>query len=186
MQRTALPIALALFLVLLTSLYWNPGGDPAADPAIAQRQMTLPRTYVEEVRSWQYAANGNLKEVLEADRAEYFTGKDASELTQPRFYSHDGNDRSWSASADEGTFRHRAGILQLRRQVRLVNDQTGGTLATQAMTLNTRKNTAISRVPVTVTQNESILRADGMTADLNSERIVMSPNVETTYVQARP
>ncbi|WP_116368569.1 LPS export ABC transporter periplasmic protein LptC [Parahaliea mediterranea] len=186
MQRTVLPIALAFCLVLLTSLYWNPGGDPGADPAIAQRQMALPRTYVENVRSWQYTEDGMLKEVLEADRADYFAGKDSSELQQPRFYSHDGNDRTWSATADEGTFRHRPGVLQLRSTVRLVNDQTGGTLATQAMTLNTRKNTAVSRVPVTITQNESILRADGMTADLNTERIVMSPNVETTYVQARP
>lgn len=186
MQRTALPIFLVLSLALFASFYWRPGGDPDADPDTVRRQMTLPRTYLEEVRSWQYDVDGDLKEVMEADRAEYFARRDASELQQPRFYSHDGNDRTWSASAERGTLRHRPGIVKLRRNVRLVNDQTGGTLATQAMTLNTRENTARSLVPVTITQNGSILRADGMTADLNSERIVMSPNVESTYVQPQP
>ncbi|TXS96359.1 LPS export ABC transporter periplasmic protein LptC [Parahaliea maris] len=186
MQRAALSIFLTIGLVLLASFYWQPGGNPDADPETVKRRMALPQTYLEQVRAWQYDADGVLKEVLEADRADYYARRDTSELQQPRFYSHDGNDRSWTATAELGTLRHSPGILQLRRKVLLTNDQTGGTLSTQAMTLNTRKNTARSQVPVTITQNGSILRADGMTANLNSERIVMSPNVESTYVQPQP
>lgn len=183
MQKAVLQVFLAIALVLLASYYWNPGGSLDADPDTVARRQALAQTYLEEPRSWRYDEDGALTEVLEANRAEYYDRRKVSELTEPRFYSHDGNDRTWSATANRGRFRHRPGILQLRDDVVLSNDQTGGTLKTMAMTLDTENNTAWSRVPVTVTQGQNRIRADGMEADLNLERIEMKPNVESTYVQ---
>jgi len=186
MQKPLLPVFVAIMLVLLASYYWRPGGNPDADPDMIKRQMALAQTYVENTRSWEYNEQGVLSEVLEASRMEYFKQRDASELEQPRFYSHDGNDRTWSASADRGLYRHSAGRLRLNHNVVLNNDQTNGKLESAAMTINVKNNTATSRVPVTITQNDSSMRADGMVADLNRERIVMTKNVESTYVPARP
>lgn len=181
MQKVALQVFLAIALVLLAGYYWSPGGNPDADPETVKRQMALPKTYLQDTRSWEYNEEGVLTEIMEASQAEFFAGRDESELTQPRFYSHDGNDRTWSASAERGQFRHRPGVLLLRRNVVLSNDQTGGKLVTQAMSLNTNRKIAKSQVPVTVTQGQSSMRADGMLADLNKEQITMRPNVETTY-----
>lgn len=183
MQKTVLQLTVAIALVLLASYYWKPGGDPGADSATVARRMALPQTYLYETRSWQYDEQGVLTEILEATQAEYFSRQGESELTQPRFYSHDGNDRTWSGSADAGRFRHHNGMLFLRDNVLLSNDQTGGTLSSRAMAINTREKTARSRVPVTITQGENRISADGMQADLNQERIVMTPNVESTYVE---
>lgn len=186
MQKTVLQLLLAIAALLAAGLYWTPGADPSADPAVMKRQMALAQTYLEETRSWEYSDSGELSQILEAQRAEFFKRRNVSELEQPRFYSHDGNDRSWSASAEWGRYRHAAGILNLQDSVVLHNDQTGGTLESAAMTLNVKNNTARSKVPVTITQGDSNIRADGMVADLNRERIVMSPNVESIYVQAQP
>ncbi|MBN7795345.1 LPS export ABC transporter periplasmic protein LptC [Parahaliea mediterranea] len=185
MQKTAVQVFVAITLVLLASYYWSPGGSPDADPATVARRQALAQTYLYDTRSWEYDEDGALTEALEASRAEYYARRKVSELTQPRFYSHDGNDRTWSASADRGIYRHRAEVLQLRSSVNLSNDQTGGVLNTQAMTLNLKNNTATSKVPVTITQGPNTIRADGMEADLNLERIVMKPNVESTYVAPR-
>jgi LPS export ABC transporter protein LptC len=78
--------------------------------------------------------------------------------------------------------RHGPQTLFLRRDVQLVNDQTGARLETRAMTLNLRRKTAVSRVPVTISQGENQTRANGMVADLNLEQIRLQPNVESIYV----
>ncbi len=55
---------------------------------------------------------------------------------------------------------------------------------TEAMRINLDKKTAFSKVPVTMTQWLNTIKAQGMTADLNKERIRMNPNVESVYVPA--
>ncbi len=186
MRRGSLPLFLALVLALLASYYWRPGGNPMADADVVKRQMALAQTYLEEPRSWSYNEAGVLTEVLEAQRAEYFARRDVSELEQPRLYSHDGNDRTWSAQAEWGRLKHRPNTLTLRRQVLLNNDQTGAELATRIMTIDMNRRTATARVPVTVTEGDNRIRAEGMVAYLDEERVEMGPNVESTYVPSRP
>jgi LPS export ABC transporter protein LptC len=119
---------------------------------------------------------------MEAARIEHFSREDVSDLEQPSFYSHDGNNRTWSASAERGRLKHRTSVLILRRDVVLSNDQSGGTLRAEAMTLDLRLRTARSKVPVTAQLGSDVLRADGMFADLANETILLQPNVEGIYV----
>lgn len=186
MQRSFLQVLVAIGLVLAGSYYWRPGGNPAADPEIIALQKALPKTYLTNTRSWLYNDSGELTEVLEASKVEQFSPRDVSVLASPRYYSHNGNDRTWSASADQGRFHQRNQILYLRENVLLTNDQTGGQLEARAMTVDTRNKTAKSKVPVKIRQGTSTIQADGMLADLNQERIQMMPNVESTYVTPRP
>ncbi|MFV0477189.1 MAG: LPS export ABC transporter periplasmic protein LptC [Parahaliea sp.] len=183
MKKNLLHIILAVALLLLVGYYWEPVNKPDFDRAMYERRQILPQTYVYAMRSWEYENDGSLAEIMEADRVERFAQSDSSTLIEPRFYSHDGNDRSWSASAHTGTFAHGRGILELNDDVVLSNDQTGGTLNTSAMTINVHNKTALSNVPVTVVQGQSNIRADSMTADLNRERIVMKTNVDSTYIK---
>ncbi len=182
MQKNALQIMLALALVLVAGYYWLPGGNPQLDEDVAEKRRSLPKNYARNARSWEYNEDGSLKEILEAEQVEYFAGRKMSELTQPRFYSHDGNDRTWSVTAERGKFQHRSETLQLLRNVVMHNDKTGGTLKSMAMTIEMKQRTAIARVPVTITEGDYLIRADGMTADLTTERVILAPNVETTYV----
>jgi lipopolysaccharide export system protein LptC len=186
MPKAFLQIALAVVLALLAGYYWQPGGSLDADPDTVKRQMALAKTYVYDARSWEYDEDGALEQILEANRMEYFARRKVYELTEPRFYSHDGNDRTWSATAELGRFRHNKNLLLLRRNVVLSNDETGGRLTTRAMTLNVKQKTARSRTPVKVTEGQNVIRADGMVADLSGKRIEMAPNVESTYVPAQP
>ncbi len=172
----------AVTVILVAGYYWGASGDLSPDRGLLGAQEQLVQTYLVNSRSWSYAEDGTLSEVMEADRVEHFAWDDVSELERPRFYSHDGNDRTWSATADSGQLKHQPEILVLRKNVLLTNDQAGATLETRVMTVNLRHKTAVSRVPVTVRQADNWLQADGMEVDLRSETMHLQPNVESFYV----
>ncbi len=177
---------LATVLAVLSAWYWTLVGDGGIDRTTRGKEAEVVQTYLVNTRSLSFAEDGALAEVMEAARIEHFAGDDVSSLYQPRFYSHDGNNRTWAATADQGRLKHRTSVLILRRNVVLSNDQSGGTLQAQAMTLNLRLRTARSKVPVTAELDGNILRADGMFANLAKETILLQPNVEGTYVPTGP
>ncbi|HEY7776135.1 MAG TPA: LPS export ABC transporter periplasmic protein LptC, partial [Kineobactrum sp.] len=122
-----LQILLGLALALLAGYYWSTGGDNAGDRIALVHDKAPATTYLLNSRSWSYAQDGALAEVMEAQRIEHFAAGDVSSLERPRFYSHDGNDRTWTASADRGRLAHETDTLMLQSDVLLINDQTGGT-----------------------------------------------------------
>ena len=182
MPRISLQIMLGISIALATFYFWQPADLRTPDAETAERRNDLPKTYLHNIRRWHYDEKGQLADIMEAVQAQDFASTRETLFSQPRIYSHDGNDRTWSASAEEGRMRHGPQTLYLRRKVQLLNDQTGARLDTRAMTLNLRNKTAVSRVPVTITQGENQTRADGMVADLNLEQIRLQPNVESIYV----
>lgn len=173
---------LAAVLAALAAWYWSLVGDGGIEHYPLQGDVEVAQTYLVNTRSLSFAEDGALAEVMEAERIEHFARENVSELQQPRFYSHDGNNRTWSARAERGRLKHRTSILILRRDVALSNDQSGGTLQAEAMTLNLRLRTARSKVAVTAQLDGNTLRADGMFANLANETILLQPNVEGIYV----
>lgn len=175
-------LLLALLALLLLAWFWAPNLDTPLDQRAAARQQPSVTTYLTDSRSQAYNEAGQLVEILAAERIAYRDVDDTSELSQPRYYAHDGDDRSWSLVAQRGTLRHATEILSLNQDILLTNDQSGGTLATRALTLNLRSKTATSMVPVTFTQANNRVTADGMRADLTAQVIHLEPNVESLYV----
>ncbi|MEP1470719.1 MAG: LPS export ABC transporter periplasmic protein LptC [Halieaceae bacterium] len=186
MPRPFLQLLLALVLGLAASYYWEPQAGKAPDPETTARQKSLPKNYLDNTRTWSYNEQGQLTEIMEAANAEHFPQRNESLLEEPRFYSHHGDDRTWTAKATRGKFLHKKQLLILRGGVEMVNDQTQAKLASDAMTLNLVKKTAASRVPVMVTKGPHHTRADGMLANLDSEKIRFIQNVESVYVQPQP
>jgi lipopolysaccharide export system protein LptC len=173
---------LAVILTSLAAWYWTLVGDGVIDRPAPQTDAELVQTYLVNTRSISFAEDGALAEVMEATRIEHFGGEDVSEIEQPGFYSHDGDNRTWSASAERGRLQHETSVLLLQQNVVLSNDQSGATLQAEAMTLNLRLRTAESNVAVTARLGDDVLRADGMFANLADETILLKPNVEGTYV----
>ena len=186
MPRPFLQLLLALALGLAASYYWEPKAGKAPDPETTARQQSLPKNYLENTRTWSYDEQGQLSEILEAASAEHFPQRNESLLEQPRYYSHHGDDRTWSAQATRGRYVHNEELLILRDGVDLTNDQTGGKLTSESITLNLVNKTAGSLVPVLITQGPHQTRADGMLAHLDLEQIRLFKNVESTYVQPQP
>jgi LPS export ABC transporter protein LptC len=181
MSRTLLHLLLAVAVLVAAGYFWDPRLQDAAVPLDSAGE-ELPRTYLENSRSIAYDEHGVMTEVIEARAARFYAGRNISVLDHPRFYSHDGNDKTWSASADQGTYRHTRDVLILEDNVQLINDQTQGRLETDAMVINLTRQTARSDAAVTLSQGPNRTRADGMVANLKSERINLTGNVESLYV----
>ncbi len=184
MGRTGLTIFLVIAVGILLNLILEPGEllMPQSPPA---GERTLPQTYVEAVRSLSFGEQGQLDEIREAAKLEHFERRDESLLESPRFYSHNGDDKTWSAAADHGLYRPSQRTLQLTDNVVLANDNSGARLDTSEMIIDLQARTATADNPVTITRDESSTRADGAFADLERERVEMKPNVETVYVRPR-
>ena len=181
MPRPVLQILLGITVVIAFSSYWNPRTGLVADEQTRARMETLPKTYLDQPRSWRYDETGKLADILEATKAEYFSADDETLLDQPRYYAQADDERSWSVAAQRGRYKQRRGLLFLRGAVNIINDQSGAEFNSRAMTVNIKHKTAESRVPVTVTQGENSVQAKGMVLNLNDETVLMKPDVESLY-----
>jgi len=186
MPRTSLQVMLGITLVMAIFYFWKPADIQTPDQATAERRGELPQTYLYAIQRRAYDEQGQLADIMEAIQAEDFPNRRETRFTLPRVFAHDGNDRTWSAAADEGRLRHGSQKLYLRRNVALVNDQTNMRLDTRAMTLDLKEKTAVSRVKVTIADGVSSITARGMEADLVTERVIMKPEVESLYVPDTP
>ncbi len=182
MSRTLIQIALAVAVLAVGIYLLDTGPGPLVGSTDSGEE--LPQTYLEDVRLRLYGEDGALSDVLSASRVEYFSaGPPRSDLVAPKFYSHDGDLQTWSASAQRGTLLHGPRILRLEDNVVLQHDAFNTRMDTEAMTVNILTKVATSQVPVTMTRGASTMRADQMVANLAEERVRLSDNVETIYVK---
>ena len=182
MTRPGLPLLLLCLLGALAFFMRDPADliDPARHDQ--QREQVLPQTYAEQTRSLTFDEHGVLADIMEAASVRHFEQRDESLLEEPRFYSHNRDDKTWSATARRGTLRPGKEVLTLEQDVVLTNDASGGELKTQAMTIRLAEKIAYSDVPVEITEGRNRISADGMRANLERERVEMGPNVESVYV----
>lgn len=184
MPRVSLQLLLALAVGLAASYYWQPPSDPGADPRTSERRKQLPQTYLYTARSWAYNEDGTLANIVEADWARHYSLTDHTVMQAPRFYAHNKDDKTWSAAAARGKFKHELQQLVLKKDVYLTHDQSGARLDTSEMVINVETRIASSWKPVTITQGLNRTDAEAMMANLEDETIVLAPNVESTYVHA--
>ncbi|GHD25813.1 hypothetical protein GCM10007053_02060 [Halioglobus pacificus] len=182
MLRVALQVLLALSLVMAVLYFWRPADIRTPDSATAERRGDLPKTYLYAIQRTSYDETGELSGIVRAIKAQDFPEQRETRFTLPRIYTHDGDARTWSASADNGKLKHGSQKLFLTENVQLINDQSTARLDTQSMTLDLKAKTAISRVPVAMTEGANRIDAQGMEADLITERVRLQPNVESIYV----
>ncbi len=182
MPHPFLQLLLAITLILAASYFWESTTGLKPDPDSRAGHRELPQTYLEQTSTWAYSEQGVLTQILEAAAAENFAHSDETVMHAPRFYAHNGDNKTWSASAADGRFNHGPGKLLLTSEVTLSHDQSGGRLETGEMTIDVKNKIATSDKPVTIVQGPHVTHADGMVAHLEEETILLSPNVESTYV----
>ena len=181
MPRLPLQILLALTLILAANYYWNPQTAQSPDPQTSIRQQELPQTYLEVVRGWTFDEEGKLTDIVEAEHVEQFPRRKVSMITQPRFYAHSGDDKTWSATAEKGRGDDHNERLLLRKNVVLIHDQSGTRMNTQALDIELESKIASSQKKVTIVQGNNRTTADGMVVRMEDETITMKPNVESIY-----
>jgi LPS export ABC transporter protein LptC len=184
MPRSSLQLILVIVITLATIYYLSPGSE-SSSRAIALQEK-LPKTYLNNARTYSYSEEGALTDVLEAESVTFYPTRKASVLVAPRMYSHNVNEDTWSASSQNGLYYNKRKVLTLTDNVVLTNDTNQVTLTTEELKIDLQKNTAISVVQVTVRSGESSTVADGMLANLDKQTVRLQPNVESVYVKPKP
>ena len=136
------------------------------------------------MRAWSFDEEGLLVDIIEAEDLQQFPRRNLSLVSQPRYYAHSGDDKSWSASAERGRGDDKTDILMLRKHVVLIHDQSGTRLDTHALDIDLNQQIATSNRKVTIVQGSNRTTADGIEVHMNEETILMKPNVESIYAQA--
>ncbi len=176
-------ILLAAFAAGL-AYFWDPSSVLDFHPTDTPK--TLANTYLINTSALTYSAQGSLTEILKASDVRHFPKQKRTEITAPRYYSHNGNNRTWSVTSEHGRFLDQPELLVLEGNVVLTDDLNEGHLYTEVMRINLKKKIASSKVPVTVTQGRNTTTAKGMVADLNKEQLRLMTDVESIYVPAIP
>lgn len=183
MIRPTLQLLFLIALGLAASYYWDPTQPSSPDPQTQIRLRALPNSYIYNPRSTSYDSSGVLTQIIEATSIYRFSHGNESQLENPHFYAHSGDDRTWSSIARKGRYLHDSDVLILSEDVVLTNDQSKIQLKTEKMRIDLEKNIARTFVPVTMTQGLNNTRADSMFANLNKETVQMKSNVKSVYVQ---
>ncbi|PID54939.1 MAG: LPS export ABC transporter periplasmic protein LptC [Gammaproteobacteria bacterium] len=142
----------------------------------------LPSTFLINSRTWVYEPHGPLAEVIESSSVSYYEDAQHSVLEQPRYFSHNGSDQTWAASAQRGEFFHNNGKLELYNKVVLHNDANNAQVQTQAVSVDTLRKVAVAETTVTITQDgDNTLSADGLVADFKTQRLLLKGHVSSVY-----
>ena len=176
-------ILLAIFAAGL-AYFWDPSSVLDFSPTDTPK--TLANTYVINTSALTYSAQGSLTEILKASDVRHFPTQKRTEIVAPRYYSQNGNNRTWSVTSEHGHFLDQPELLVLEGNVVLVDDLNEGHLYTEAMRINLNRKIASSKLPVTITQGGNTTTARGMVADLTQEQLRLMSNVESIYVPAIP
>ncbi len=177
----SLQLLLVLGLVLAANLLWDPLAEDAGERDSARRAK-LPGVYIDDARSLSFTREGELADVLDAQRVEQFGRRGYALLSEPRFYSHSSGKNTWSAWAERGRYEPGMDRLLLRRNVVLNHDQAGTRLETSSLDVDLNTREAQTQRPVTITWDDNRTVAGGMLARLDAETIALGPDVESTYV----
>lgn len=181
MTRRYLLVLLALVIMLAVHQNWNPASVVVPRPGAALNEDEA-KTYLAGAHSRIFDESGRLSDILEAQRVDHFQQGNYSMITEPRYYAHSEDGKTWSLSAARGRMVHGQDRLLLRKNVVLSHDQSGARMQTHSLDLDLSTRIATSDRQVTLEQGDNRTRADSMVASLEHETLNLKSNVESIYV----
>ena len=128
---------------------------------------------------------GQMSNQLTAEKLEHFEKRQVTMLTQPQYkiYSKQRNS-TWLLTAQKGTLQHQSDILYLKEKVHLSSltyNEPISSLKTKALNIDLKTNTLHSNEDVTIEGDTFIIHGTGIKANLESELIEISSNIQGTY-----
>ena len=183
-MKHSLSIPLLLFAALLAWTLLTPRQTllrPVTPPEATEQ---IADSYAVDVTALDFDTAGELTQSTQASRLRRFESAQVIELDAPQRENF-GGDGNWVATARSGVLREGAETLQLEGDVLLQFAREGARLSSAAMLINLRQRSARSLAPVLLEQGDNRISAQDMFVALDSERVVLSGDVRSTYAPPR-
>ena len=133
------------------------------------------------VSAYRFDHNGQPNKILQVAQIYQHTDGYILEDIQARTHSHVG---SWILDASHGIWKKNQHIIELDNGIfaRLKNPHISGTITTEAITVDTQKQTAENTLPVTIQTEQGNIEATGIFADLDKQTIQLRSNIKGSYL----
>lgn len=187
MSRRITVILILLFGAGLL-LVWRPfSGDTDGD-GTAAKQLMRPDFTAYGLETRIFESDGLLAHKIQSQKMSHYNQIGLTELEQPIYtvFSEQG-EALWKVSAAQGTF-YDDQTLVLERAVEihaLEPDTPIKEVLTEYLIIDLKKETMSTEHPVTMHGPRLLIRGDGMSADLNAERMELKRHVKTIFQPAK-
>lgn len=179
LPRLSLLAGLAGFAAMLgyVTLFWE-----SNQPAVLLRfpeEVAIDFT-ASQPRSVSFDESGAPARRFSAERLVHFRNGDRSELDRPIFQATTERGTIWHGEADEGTL-YGEDEVELRGNVEIEDAAATTRLRTEALRWHNPSQEVTTNVAVVLEKDTHIVRAIGMRADLNRDRVELLQQVEGVH-----
>lgn len=179
----AVAVVLALIAALTQWIAWLNADDAVVDTFVGppRSDYTLANFTLTT-----FDASGRFQFAVEAPRLVKHPYVGSLEIDAPQFRIRDAKGLDWNARSDKGYVDGRATVLELAGAVALHRPEQATTgpvsVRSESLVAHVDTNTVTSDVAVTVEQPGSILKGNGLVADLDARRFRLERGTSARFV----
>lgn len=174
-------IAAVFAMVLYLTVFWD--SNPPAS-LLTGRDPDRVDLYAEQIHGLKFDSNGKQVQELWATAMHHFPERNYSQLNAPRLLSLGNNGELWNTTAATGILVGDDEI-QLNQQVVITDRAKTTRFDTEKLRYFPDRHQASTDVAVRLSRFDDVTTAVGMRVDLNSRRIELLHQVQSTYVQPK-
>lgn len=180
-------ILATVLLFTIAALVWGLqmlGTSSAPEAPVVSAPARQPDAIATNTDSVSYTTEGQLAWRLQADEVQFYRNPDYSTFTQPRaiMYQQD-NPEPWRARANYGSLENEDQV-HLRQDVVIMTrsqDSPVHQINTEYLAIDLTQNIMRTDQPLVITGPGLRIEANGLHAELDSERITLTNGVRSTY-----
>ncbi|MFN3235015.1 MAG: LPS export ABC transporter periplasmic protein LptC [Gammaproteobacteria bacterium] len=175
-------IALLVLVLLTCWILWFTGKTA---PTHNKQSPYATDAFMSQVEIKQFSTTGQVKYHMTTPQLNHIPHQNSTHMQTPHFAIYDANGTAWLITADDGQATNGNDVIHLKGHVRIHHDATKNdketTLLTTEATYFPEKHFAQTDKNIKMLQPGTILKAKGMTADMNKSTIKLLSNVQGEY-----
>jgi len=164
-------------LVLYVTFYWGNSYTPAE----ISTKLDRVDFYLNNATTKTFNEQGELASIISSPRAEFFQKQQTGIFATPTMDIYRQNNERWLIKAQQGEWKEVEEQLTLTGNVNAQRSPQPMSIESEKMIAFPKTRQAETDLPVTIRTPEGILRAIGMQADLDADRIEFLQQVRGQY-----
>ena len=160
--------AILFFALVLLALMSRWVADLIApQPVVSKPVRHTPDFYLTQVQAWAMDEQGKLQHRMNAERITHFGDDNSVELTQPLFFSFDGDRPRWTITAESGISDAEGDVIHLHGAVLMERQGSQqGILKTRDLLLKPQRDYAETAAEVSFADASGVITAIGLRGHL--------------------
>lgn len=129
---------------------------------------------------------GDISSIIKSEKAKHYPERDIVLLTEPNLLVYREDSTHWRIKAKSGEYDLAQEKIELENNVVIIKDEhlpTPWKLTTESLTIINESRFATTKQAVTISDGMSVMKAIGMNAWIDNNKIELTSNVRGNYVR---